>query len=343
MATFDSPIRLHHGKTHNSTTNRVRMMHGPTSRSTNGLQIASLQTRWEQMEERQAEEPYAYSTRSSSFSDVSTVPTDLCSEECRDGVLTLQGNYSMKCQRTFENCSKVSAHGAFLALSHTLTFDSPFVELEGNLTLWATAKGFLCLNIVGVLRVNSGSISVSGCKPDSKDSQLGGGIRSRTFIQEDGSISISNCMAKGGSVGLGGAIFTQAFSQTGGNLAIKQCAASSDLSSSGGAIYAGESFLQSGGTITIEDCTAFSRKGFSKGGAISSTEIKIKGAAHLTIRRCKNHMGSSKKRARKYGGSMIVCPARTMARGLGRIGESMVNTNHQTRGRKQLSILVLHC
>ena len=312
----------------------MRFTRAPTELAEAGLHSFSVQAHKGSGEERASHEPAWYSAPgASSLSDVSKFPKDLSQVECPDGVMTLQGSYELNGTRTF-NCSKVIAHDAFLELSETWSFNSELVELEGNLSLRASAEGFHCLMVKGVLVMNSGHFFISGCRPKLEDEARGSAIQSKAFIQQGGNVSIRSCRAIGRARGLGGAIWTMTFNQTGGSLAIKSCQAESKTQSSlGGAIFALKSFLQSGGSLYIEDCMAFSTHGtsgggavyaehfrasgghtsiqdcsadafrsISRGGGIASREVRIEGEALLTVRRCKASWAGSpqqgKKRAR---------------------------------------------
>ena len=331
---LDSPIQLHRSQ-RDAPKYPVLLTHVPKELAEAGLQGMPVQEHWKNLPNYESQGLASYSPPGAlSFSDVSEVSKDLSKMECPDGVLTLHGRYELKSTRTF-NCSKVVAHDAFLELGQTLAFNSELVELEGNLSLQATAEGFHCLKAKGKLMVNSGSLSISDCKPKVRNEVKGSAIWSKSFLQKGGNVSIRNCRAEGKFSSRGGAIYTNTFNQTGGSLLVTSCeAVSKEGACSGGAIFA-VTFLQTEGSIQVEDCAAISgkkmssggavhaayyrafggktiiqdctagnlrSKSVSRGGAIASDKTHVEGEAQLTIRRCKAFWGGRPKHGKERGG-----------------------------------------
>eukprot|EP00913_Durusdinium_trenchii_P021703 g20393.t1 len=143
---------------------------------------------------------------------------------------------------------KIRAHNGTLYLSGGLTFDVPYLEIEGNLMIVAVATGFTCITVKGVLIIN-GNLSISDCEgPD------GGAINANEFNMTQGILTIQNSSTVAGhwrDFTSGGAIQADHFQQTGGQIVIQHCRAHGP----GGAIWADE-FSFKGGSLQIENCEA---------------------------------------------------------------------------------------
>ncbi|CAK9059658.1 Uncharacterized protein SCF082_LOCUS31568 [Durusdinium trenchii] len=163
-------------------------------------------------------------------------------------ILEIRSGITDVATRTFRGVEKIRAHNGTLYLSGGLTFDVPYLEIEGNLMIVAVATGFTCITVKGVLIIN-GNLSISDCEgPD------GGAINANEFNMTQGILTIQNSSTVAGhwrDFTSGGAIQADHFQQTGGQIVIQHCRAHGP----GGAIWADE-FSFKGGSLQIENCEA---------------------------------------------------------------------------------------